>query len=136
MSMFHCTALFGMAYTKAQNTSKTVTEDWHRDVRMRSVGVATCRVFCACVASARDKMAWLSLLSKFESQDKNTREMVQSIKAVQQMSQRQAEADGGGLEKKVGKAVIGIGQIIAPWPLKFITSGYDLLTGLTSWKNW
>ena len=48
------------------------------------------------------------------------------------MSQRQAEADGGGLEKKVGKAVIGIGQIIAPWPLKLIMSGYDLLAGLTT----
>ena len=58
--------------------------------------------------------------------------MVQSIKAVQQMSQRQAVADGGAIEKKVGKAVIGIGQIIAPWPVKFIMLGYDLLTGLAT----
>ena len=78
------------------------------------------------------QQALLSLLSKFESQDKSTREMVQSIKAVQQMSQRQAVADGGAIEKKVGKAVIGIGQIIAPWPLKLIMSGYDLLAGLTT----
>ena len=78
----------------------------------------------------------LSLLSKFESQDKNTQEMVQSIKEVQQMSQRQAVADGGALEKKVGKAVIGIGQFVAPRPIKFIMLAYDLLTALATWvKN-
>ena len=74
----------------------------------------------------------LSLLSKFESRDKNTRELVESIKAAQQ---RQALADGA-LEKKVGKAVIGLGQSIAPWPVKFIMSGYDLFAGLVTWgKN-
>lgn len=83
----------------------------------------------------------LRLLSKFEStQDKNTQmqELVESVKAVRQMSQdvaqsqRQAVANGGALEKKVGKAMIELGQIIAPWPLKIVMSGYDLLTGLST----
>ena len=87
------------------------------------------------------QQALLSLLSKFEStQDKNTQmqELIESVKAVQQMSQsmvqsqRQAVAKGGALEKKVGKAVIDLGQVIAPWPLKIVMSGYDLLTGLST----
>jgi hypothetical protein len=85
------------------------------------------------------QQALLGLLSKFESeQDKNAQmqELVQSVKAVQEMSQslaqsqRQAVVNGGAIEKKVGKAVIGLGQTLAPWPLKVIMSGYDLLTGL------
>lgn len=79
----------------------------------------------------------LSLLSKFESsQDKNTRELVRSIKAVQQMSERQAVTNRGALEKKVGKAVIGLAQAVVPWPLlKILSSGYDLLTGLATRAN-
>ena len=79
----------------------------------------------------------VNLLSKFESaQDKNTQELAQSIKAVQQMSQSQrqivANGGGGGLEKSVGKAVLGFGQFIAPLPIKLIMHGYDLFIGLAT----
>lgn len=76
------------------------------------------------------QQALLSLLSKSESRDKNTRELVESIKAVA-AQQRQTVTDGA-LEKKVGKAVIGLGQFIAPWPVNIITSSYDLLARLAT----
>ena len=83
------------------------------------------------------QQALMNLLSKLEStQDKNTQmqELVESVKAVQQMSQsqRQAVAKGGALEKKVGEAVIGLGQVIAPWYLKIVMAGCNLLTGLST----
>ena len=67
-------------------------------------------------------------------------ELVESVKAVQQMSQsiahaqsqRQAVAKGGALEKQIGKAVIGLGQVIAPWYLKIVMPGCNLLTGLST----
>jgi hypothetical protein len=48
-------------------------------------------------------------------------------------SKRQVVANGGALEKKVGKAVIGLGQIIAPQPFRIIMSVYDLVIGLKTW---